>query len=431
MNHATASPVFKFFAIFISVLFFFNIWLVAEIQSENPHTQNFNQAKEKFFSGDYPAARSILENLAGDLGKLEGHETLKGYTALLLGAVYEKEGRKNLSIREFCRAKEILGADRSIGGLDLSLYQNYREDCAGVMTLIQSYDEARTAYFAGDYQSSKDILEPLVARLDEYTGMDTLKGETYLLSGATYEQLKYQQPSVKYYCLAKEILGKGKSIEGLDLKDLKWYQKSCKSGVVSKMGKKRRGGGILGFVLGLAILGGIVWYLFINPNSPLKDDETETSWNEYITRYQFETHWTITINTTWSGSPGTVSYSPSSNWAPQPGTANNWDDTRTISFSASGGTLVSSQIRLEVELKGCNDGTRKDIIDINDVTKMQRTTTFANDCSAAALEANKITKLLHTQSTLADIRIRHKLDLSANDSAARIRVQVNSSVKNR
>ncbi len=89
--------------------------------------------------------------------------------------------------------------------------------------LETAFNQGREAYFAEKYEEAKNILEKLVSDLAAIEGRDSFKGTTYLLMGATYEQLKLKELAIKYFCRAKAILGEGRTIEGLDLKKLKYY----------------------------------------------------------------------------------------------------------------------------------------------------------------------------------------------------------------
>ena len=108
--------------------------------------------------------------------------------------------------------------------------------------------------------------------MEKEAGKDVFKGQTYLLAGATYEKLKYKQLSIKYYCKAKQILGKGRSFPGLVLKALKWYKKNCPGYVAMPGKRKKKGGGFLGVLLGLAILGGVA-YLVLKKSKETKKEE--------------------------------------------------------------------------------------------------------------------------------------------------------------
>ena len=241
-------------------------------------TGQFNTAKDAYFAEDYATGKNILENLISALEEKDGLDTMKGEAYLLLGATYEKLGYNLLAMKFYCLAKEKLGDGKSIEGLELRLLKYYTVTCfapsgIAVYVLIDQYQGAYAAYFAEDYEGAKVILENLVAEVETLRGWDSFKGETYLLLGATYEKLKYKELSINYYCKAKAILGEGKTIRGLVLSKLRWYKVKC-AGVagVAVAPRPRQGGGfgkLLGTLIGLAILGGLVWYLFFSPNAPL------------------------------------------------------------------------------------------------------------------------------------------------------------------
>jgi tetratricopeptide (TPR) repeat protein len=91
------------------------------------------------------------------------------------------------------------------------------------------YDIAKEAYLDGDYIVAKGYLEFLKATLTDTKGRDALRGKIYLLLGATYEKIMYHNLALKHYCMAKEILGEGESIEGINLDILKIYKMPCET----------------------------------------------------------------------------------------------------------------------------------------------------------------------------------------------------------
>jgi Flp pilus assembly protein TadD len=89
-------------------------------------------AKNLFFSGDFEGAKAEAEKLAAEFASLEGFDVIKGETYLLLGAAHEKLKYKELAVKYYCRAKEILGANRTFAGLELKKLKYYKEECRAV-----------------------------------------------------------------------------------------------------------------------------------------------------------------------------------------------------------------------------------------------------------------------------------------------------------
>ena len=420
-------PLFcKFLTVFLCFFLVFYVHYiqaqpgVVDLSQEEALTNQFQSGKDAYFAEDYKAAKDILENLVSSLEEQEGLETLKGETYLLLGATYEKLNYNILAMKFYCMAKELLGEGKTIEGLELSKLRYYTVTCKtpsgiAVYVLINQYGDAYTAYFSEDYEGAKVILENLVAEIDTLRGWESFKGETYLLLGATYEALKYKDLAVKYYCKAKEILGEGKSIPGLNLRKLRWYKVKCAGAAGVVVGTQRRGGGfgaIIGVLLGLAILGGLVWYLFINENSPLKKkDEGETSGGaSSATSACFTTHWSFHISSTWSGSIGTVSLTPADTY-PHPTENNNWDNTVQYTLSASGGgTLLSVEFTASLKVSGGDNVRRTDTVWANDNQVDQKTYEFTNPCSQAAAN-EKDWGVIYSRSSLGTFTLRHKADL--------------------
>lgn len=245
----------------------------------------FKSAREAYFAQDYEGAKTILEPLLETLESVEGQDSFKGQVYLLAGATYEKLEVVDLSVKYYCRAKERLGEGKTIEGLELKKLKYYSADCAAVAAIfaggiviegdlyLTAYNRAKIAYFAAAFGVAQAILEQLITDLGNVEGREVFKGQVFLLAGATYEAQKFKELAIKYYCRAKAILGEGKTIEGLELKKLKYYGENCAgaavAGAVIRPKKKSFLGGLIGTLLGLAVLGGVVWYLFFSKNAPL------------------------------------------------------------------------------------------------------------------------------------------------------------------
>lgn len=279
----------KFLAVLLSLFF------VLEMQALNAQQVSalaerqdgfYESARRAYFAGDYEGAKTILERLIEDLETTEGRDTFKGETFLLAGATYEKLDSLGMSVKYYCRARAILGEGISIEGLNLKTLKYYACNCAAIDAvllemsgqtdeLVGAYNQARIGYFAGATEAAKVTLESLITSLGAIEGRDTFKGQVYLLAGAVYEAQQFRELAIKYYCRAKAILGEGTTIEGLELKDLAYYGEPCGTAAVAgtavKTSGRKRGffGGLIGTLLGLAIIGGLVWYLFFSKNAPL------------------------------------------------------------------------------------------------------------------------------------------------------------------
>ncbi|MHB8054319.1 MAG: hypothetical protein ACYDH3_03635 [Candidatus Aminicenantales bacterium] len=279
----------KALAVLLSVFFLMEAHVLYAQQTSALTEQQegyFKAAREAYFAGQYENAKTILEKLIADLETVEGRDTFKGETYLLAGAVYEKLDLLGPSVKYYCRAKTILGEGKSIEGLKARALKYYGANCAaisGVLAemegqsdeLVTRYNQARIGYFAGAYEAAKATLESLITSLGAIEGRDTFKGQVYLLAGAVYEVLAFRELSVKYYCWAKRILGEGTTIESLKLEDLKYYKEPCGASAVAgkavnTAGRHRKGiGGLVIAILSIAVVGGLIWYLFFSKNAPL------------------------------------------------------------------------------------------------------------------------------------------------------------------
>jgi len=244
-------------------------------------------ARQDYANGDFTAAREALLKAAGAMDEsVPENQPFLGYVYLLLGASEENLQNAEAAKAAYAKARELLaGKEAKIEGLSfvsLSLYLEAfgtPKQRTEAEELRYQFDEAMKAYLAGDTNGAKNRLEELAAKLASLEGWMSLRGETYLLLGACYEKLDYKDLAISYYCKAKEILGKGKTNEGLDLGELKYYDRECQT-VASRAGAKRSGfnfGKVLGVVLTLALVGGAVWYLFFSKNAPFKPKGNYTS----------------------------------------------------------------------------------------------------------------------------------------------------------
>jgi hypothetical protein len=274
----------KFLAIVLSILIAGQIHFAFSAQEETPEAK-FKAAVAEYTNGNYGSARTILIGLTQAVEENEQNKIFLGNTYLLLGASEEMLKENEAASAHYLKAKELLGEREAvIEGLSfssLSLYlgvfatEQARDEAAA---LNAQFEEAKKKFFAEDYEGALLDLEKLISTFAALEGWEILKGETYLLLGATYEKLKYKELAVKYYCKAKEILGVGKTIAGLELKKLKYYKEECRP-VAGQTGAKKGSflGKALGFLLAAGVIGGAVWYLFFSPNAPLKPKGAYTS----------------------------------------------------------------------------------------------------------------------------------------------------------
>ncbi|MFC2167933.1 hypothetical protein ACFLRW_03030 [Acidobacteriota bacterium] len=422
MPNLKSSFICKALAMVLCVFLAFEVSYLQAYQATDQMNQQFNAAKEAYFADDFEGAKATLESLVSSIAQLEGMDSFKGEVYLLLGAAYEKLEFNNLAIKYFCLAKDILGEEKTIEGLDLNSLTLYWTQCqtaggVAVSILIIQYEDGYRSYLAGDYEGSKVILERLVSTIDTLEGFESLKGETYLVLAAAYEALKYKELSIKYYCQAKAILGVGVTVDGIRLSKLRWYKAKCPTGAAAArvvVRERRGGGGFIGFLLGLGVLAGLIWYLFINKNSPLKkDDEGGGGSDTHVyTASCFTTTWEWHISATFSGSLGSIDLVPNPVTAmrPKPTENNNWADTFNFEIQKNGGgALVSLEVYVDFTTGGGWDVEREDII-FKDGTEVKRTkNTWNNDCDIAP--GTKKLDRVATWTTLGNKSIGHTVVL--------------------
>ena len=424
MPNLKGSIICKTLALVLCIFLAFEVSYLQAFQATDQMRDQFTSAKEAYFADDFEGAKTTLENLVSSIAQLEGMDSFKGEVYLLLGAAYEKLELNNLAIKYYCLAKDILGEEKTIEGLDLNSLTLYWSQCqtaggVAISVLIIQYEDGYRAYLAGDYEGSKVILERLVSIIDTLEGFESLKGETYLVLGAAYEALKYKELAIKYYCKAKAILGVNVTVEGIRLSKLKWYKAKCPTGAAAArvvVRERRGGGGFIGFLLGLAILGGLIWYLFINENSPLKKDDSGggggggTSYSSSC----FSTEWSFYYETHWGATAGDVTFGP--NQSPFPRDDNDWEDTVTYTLTVGAGVFNSGFLTLSLKIGGGDGVVRKDQVWVNDDLKVDESNTFTPACPNTAGKIDK--GVIYTFNIPGPgtytIKLRHKVILPAS-----------------
>jgi hypothetical protein len=283
--------------------------------------------------------------------------------------------------------------------------------------LDAGFQAARTAYFAQKYEDAKVILEKLIADLEVIEGREPFKGAVYILAGANYEKLDFKESAVKYYCRAKAILGEGKTIEGIDLKNLKYYGESCTgtSGAVAGIERSGSGGSFFSsffrVLLFTAVISGAIYALFFAPWAPFKkksSSSSSSSGTSTFTSACFRTDWRVDVQSTWDGASGTISFTPDS-VAPNPNQNNGWDDSVTYTLSTSGGTLTSITLKLSVTVSGGDNGKRHDLVYVDGGSILDQTNTFTQSCSTPGSVdyAN-----VYVRNSTGSFTLRHKVELS-------------------
>lgn len=380
-------------------------------RQESPEVK-FEAAKQDYLHGDYKNAKATLEGIleSVDADKPENRVFL-GYVFLLLGGCQEKLGENEAARKSYLKAKELLEEkEATIEGISFAGLLIYEEIFGSKKeqeedVLVVEFNKGRDAYFAGDYEAAKFVLETLVTTLGSVEGRDTFKGETYLLMGATYEKLKYKELAIKYYCKAKQILGEGKTIEGLELKKLKYYRENCAQALMAVAGAKKGSffGKFLGTLLGLAVVGGLIWYLFFSKNAPFKKKVEEYVYSSAC----FTSSWHFEVYSEWLGTAGTTSLTPQT--PPNPNENNNWDDSVTYTLSASGGTLIKIELKLSLKISGGDGVTRTDTVYIDGGKILEDTNTFSQSCSNRTYE--KDFGVIYSRNSVGTFTVRHQVNL--------------------
>jgi hypothetical protein len=369
-------------AVILAGLLLFQLEFLAA-QSGDALSEQLATSRSLFAAGNYPAARTALESLLADLEKLDGWETLKGEAHLFLGAVCEKLLDKVMAIKQYCLAKVFLGNARGSDGIDLNALEFYKEACApsapetaaNESAYAARFEEASHAFFTENYEKAKEKLEALVAEIEASQRRDFIMGEIYLLSGATYEKLALGELAIKYFCLAKEILGKDRTSSGLELRKFKYYRFSCSQDAVytAPVKKKSRFMRLLRPLLGLAVVavGGLFLYTQVikkkdKAKPPLYIEDEYQAWN----------CWKASAISASSSQP---TIAPANSWMPNPNHNNGY-------YSQSSVSITGPQIKswnIKVNITGCNGVTRRDFFFVNGAQVLDVTNRFDRPCGGS------------------------------------------------
>ncbi len=255
--------------------------------------------------------------------------------------------------------------------------------------LQDKFEEAKESFFASDYESARIILEGYVAQLETLEGFDTLRGQTYLLLGATYEALKNKELAIKYYCYAKDILGNKVTIEGIQLVKQRWYWAKCPKTDASVTGKKKRrgSGAFIGTLLGLGIIASFFWYFFFSKNSPLKfegknGDSGNGDENYVFSSTCFTTGWEVEIFSDFGGGPGEVIVTPWPLVGPIPNESNDWASEVEFNITINGHEFLRDfALVWHLTVGGGDQGVRRDIVYHNESQVFNEENVFDESCT--------------------------------------------------
>lgn len=415
----------KFLAIFLCVFFAAEAHLVFSGQ-ETP-LMRFANAKQDYANGKYAAARQNLEAIAAILDENRpDFRDFLGHVYVLLGACSEKLKADDAARKSYRKALEFLGRGEptiegvSLGGLPIfgevfggEIPTPAREVFTETDDLTLKFNRVKEAYFSNNLDYARGLLETLLADLGRAEGVPGLKGRTYLLAGAIYEALKSKDLAVKYYCLAKTLLGEGTSFEGLKLQSLVYYGERCGApaaaiaGPVTAAPARGRGSRLMGTILKSilisAAVSGLIYYLFFSKNAPLGKNNGNGGFSSSC----FSTFWKFSVEGTWFGTQGTITLTPDA--YPNPNENNNWQDSVTYTLAASGGFLNSIKLTMDLTIGGGDNGKRRDIVSVDDTVVFDQTNTFTEACSSA----KKITfPAIYARNALGTFKVTHKVELS-------------------
>lgn len=429
----------KFLSIILCLLIAAEAHFAFSSQQETP-LMRFANARQDYAEGKYAAARQNLEAIVRVLD--ENRPDLRdflGHVYVLLGACSEKLREDETARRYYRKALGLLGrVDPTIEGLNLGALPLLGEIFAGGMDqpsrqalaetddLTIKFSRVKEAYLSDNMDYARGLVETLLADLGQVGGRLALKGETYLLAGAIYESLKLKDLAVRYYCLARTLLGEGKSFEGLNLRTLRYYGEPCQEPGTAIAGReiaapvRGRGSSLLSTILKSllisAAVSGLIYYLFFSKNGPFKKKSSDGTYSSSC----FSTFWKFSVEGTWAGAKGTITLTPDA--YPNPTENNNWQDQVTYTLAASGGTLTDISLTMDLTIGGGDNGKRRDIVSVDSAVIFDQTNTFPESCS----NAKKITfPAIYSRNSLGSFTVTHKVELSGASAVAASMAVVN------
>jgi len=408
----------KVLAVVLSVLICMEAPVILSGQDQS-QLDKFASAKMDFVSGRNAAAKQKVEEIikAMDERKAETRDFL-GQAYALLGASCESLGLVESAKKHYQKASEILAGQKpAVPGVSFSGLAVFDGmfGAGGQKTrdpLTGSFIKGRDAYFGRRYEEARSILEKLIKDLSVVSSRDSLRGQTFLVAGATCEKLELKGTAIQYYCEAKTILGTGKTIPGLTLKELLYYDEKCpgEGGVIAgpqvEVGRGSPAiGRILRTLLYVAMLGGTIWFLFFSKNAPFKSKTGGSGDSEYSSAC-FSTLWKFEGTVDWApGQEGTLRLEP--NVFPQPSQNNGWDDTVSYALTAVGGIPNSVSLAFSLDIGGGNVAMRHDIITVDGTEVLNVTNTFSEACASPG---KKTYENIYRRDSTGTFTIRHKVE---------------------
>jgi len=218
--------------------------------------KDFIEARNKYTSNNSDISKAMLENILRTLSenRLE-LKSIQGSVYLLLGALYEKEGKLILSEENYRKAFETYEI-KEVDGVDFSGLPSYRK-ISEIISIEKEFEKAKGEYISGHFRSSEEKVKNVISSITE-SGFDqelkNILGQCHLLLSAIYEKLGNTYLAEENYRIAKDEYNTG-SIDGIDLSSLQGLHRFISGKIISQEAKSPR---MKKNFLVLAVIAGVI-----------------------------------------------------------------------------------------------------------------------------------------------------------------------------
>jgi tetratricopeptide (TPR) repeat protein len=232
----------KLIAVLAIIAFVFYTSVTLHSQQGDDISMQFHRAKTEYNNGQYISSKNRLERAIGTIKAKKSEKERKdilGKCYLLLGAIYEKEGKNNLAEENYKRAKQRYGIE-AIEGVNLDDRPLYKRVVKREIDIDRQFQDALVEYGNGQYDKAKVGFERLIGTAKK-EGLEVKKkdilGKCYLLLGTVYEKKGEPLLARENYKKARDEY-KIQSVDNVDFKKLPIYLEIMTQGKIVKPGKK-------------------------------------------------------------------------------------------------------------------------------------------------------------------------------------------------
>lgn len=214
------------------------------------------KARDEYSNNNIENSRAMLETILRTLNEQRLElKRIQGSVYLLLGVLYEKEGKLILSEENYRKAFETYEI-KEVDGVDFNGLPFYRK-ISEIISIEEEFEKAKGEYISGHFLSSEEKVKNVISSINERGFDQELKnilGQCHLLLSAIYEKLGNTYLAEENYRIANDSYNT-KSIDGIDLSRLERLHRFISGTVISKETKSPK---LKKNTLVLAVIAGVI-----------------------------------------------------------------------------------------------------------------------------------------------------------------------------